>query len=342
MSEDHVLDLIAEGLVLLDDRLRMVFANSAAQHILGLQRTQLPARLPSEEVSSVAERAYRTGKEIEEVLMLWFPRRSTIKVRAVPLHRGSRFVLVLQDITEESLAQRVRREFVSHASHELKSPVAGIQTLAEAMQGAASTGDQQAIRRFSEKLMTESSRLGRLIGDLLDLSRLEDPAALSMEPVHLSSIANRELEALETQAIARSLRIENRIEEDVWVSGEPEQLSLLFRNLLENASRYTPEEGTIELGLTLDGDEAVVTVADTGIGIPTEAQGRVFERFYRVDNARSRARGGTGLGLAIVKYVAEMHGGGVAVESELGQGSTFVARLPATEPPSPPAASIAG
>lgn len=338
LPEGNVLDLIAEGVVLLDERLRLVFANSAAASVLGFQTSKLPARVPSEEVNAVAGRAHRAGAAVEEVLTLWFPRRSTVKVRAVPLDGGRHFVLILQDVTEESLAQRVRREFVSHASHELKSPVAGLQALAEAVQQAAQTKDQAAIERFSEKLRSESDRLGRLVGDLLDLSRLEDAGTAPREPVGLSDLARRELDQVRSQIAMKSMGVEASVDDGVWVLGDEEQLALLLRNLLENAVRYTPEGGSVRMALNLDGDEAVIEVSDTGIGIPTEAQGRIFERFYRVDRARSRERGGTGLGLAIVKHVAEIHGGSVSVASELGRGSTFVARLPATTPPTASAA----
>ena len=333
LPEGNVLDLIAEGVVLLDERLRLVFANSAAASVLGFQTKKLPARVPSEEVNAVARRAYRAGAEIDEMLTLWFPRRSTVRVRAIPLDEGTHFVLILQDVTEESLAQRVRREFVSHASHELKSPVAGLQALAEALQQAARTEDRAAIERFSEKLRSESDRLGRLVGDLLDLSRLEDAGGATQEPVDLSELARRELAQVRGQTKAKSMELEEDLDEEVRVLGDEEQLALLFRNLLENAVRYTPEGGTVRIALSVDGDDAVIEISDTGIGIPSEAQGRIFERFYRVDRARSRARGGTGLGLAIVKHVAEIHGGSVSVESELGRGSTFTARLPATAPP---------
>lgn len=339
LPEENVLDLIAEGVVILDERLRLLFANSAAARVLGFQTKKLPARLPSEEVNAVARRAYREAAEVEDILTLWFPRRSTIKVRAVPLDGGVHFAVVLHDVTEESLAQRVRREFVSHASHELKSPVAGLQTLAEAVQTAVQTDDRDAAQRFAEKLRNESDRLGRLVGDLLDLSRLEDTGEATPEPVNLTKVARRELEQVRGQSTAKSMTLEDRIDADAWVLGDEEQMALLFRNLLENAVRYTPDGGTVGIAVAREGNHAVVTVSDTGIGIPTEAQGRIFERFYRVDRARSRARGGTGLGLAIVKHVAETHGGDVSVQSELGRGSSFVVRLPVTDPP---AASVAG
>ena len=336
----QILDQLAEGVLVLDDRLRPVIANAAAGKILGLQGPDLPGRLPSQEVAVVARQAREERAEVEELLNLWYPTRSTIKTRAVPLGTSEQVLVILQDVTEEWLSQKVRREFVAHASHELKSPVASLQTLAEAVQQAADD-DPQAVGRFSQKLIAEATRLGRLISDLLDLSRLEDPAHLPDEPLDLSELAEREVTLVGPLAEAKSMQLDVRIEPDIWIKGDDQQLAVMIRNLLENAIRYTPERGSVILEVRPDGGNAVVIVRDTGIGIPLEAQGRVFERFYRVDRARSRARGGTGLGLAIVKHVVELHGGEVALQSELGEGSTFTARLPML-PSGASSASLAG
>jgi two-component system, OmpR family, sensor histidine kinase SenX3 len=324
----EVIDRLAEGVVVLDNELRPVLANAAARRMLGFQQLAGLARLPSEEVLAGARRALVEGVEIDDVVGLWFPLRLSLHVRALPLREGTGVLVLLQDVTEELLAQQVRREFVAHASHELKSPVASLQTLAEAVQQAAED-DPRSATRFAERLVTEANRLGRLIGDLLDLSRLEEPTALPQSPTSLSDIACKEAEQIRTIAESKEITFAERIQQGIWIRGDPQQLQLLVRNLLENAIRYTPDGGSVTLETSMRGSQAVITVTDTGIGIPLESQARVFERFYRVDRARSRDRGGTGLGLAIVKHVAEMHGGQVTVESELGSGSTFTAWLPA-------------
>ncbi len=335
-----LLDQICEGVLLLDDRLRPILANAAAGRILGLQGTDLPARLPSEEVVVVARSALEDGTEVEELLTLWYPTRSRIKARAMPLGAGNNVLLILQDVTEESLSQQIRREFVAHASHELKTPVASLQVLAEAVHQAAED-DPAAVGRFSHKMVTEATRLGRLISDLLDLSKLEDPARIPDEPADVSEIARSEVAQARTLADAKHMEIKTSIETDVWVLGDEQQLGLMIRNLLENAVRYTPERGRLSIEVGIVAGSAVLSVSDDGIGIPLEAQGRIFERFYRVDRARSRDRGGTGLGLAIVKHVAELHGGDVSLRSQLGEGSTFTIRIPAL-PQQPEAESIAG
>ena len=325
----EVIDRLSEGVVVLDNELRPVLANAAARRMLGFQQVAGLARLPSEEVLAAARSAASQGAEVDDVVGLWFPLRLSLHVRALPLQAGTGVLVLLQDVTEELLAQQVRREFVAHASHELKSPVASLQTLAEAVQQAAED-DPRSATRFAERLVTEANRLGRLISDLLDLSRLEEPTTLPQNPTSLSDIAFRESEQIRTVAESKEITLAERIQPGIWIRGDPQQLQLLVRNLLENAIRYTPDGGAVTLETTMLGSRAVLRVTDTGIGIPLEAQGRVFERFYRVDRARSRDRGGTGLGLAIVKHVAELHGGEVTVESELGTGSTFTAWLPAS------------
>ncbi len=339
LPRSEILDRLNEGVVVLDERLRPRLFNAAAGRILGFQGEGLPARLPAEDVVAVAARARDTGAEVQDLLTLWFPKRSALNARAIPIE-GNRVLVVLEDVTEELLSQQVRREFVAHASHELKSPVASLQALAEAVH-QASEDDPQAVGRFSYKMVAEATRLGRLVSDLLDLSRLEEPGGVPHDPADLSRIALRQLGQVRVPAESKAMHLESRIEPDVWVRGDEQQLCLMVRNLLENAIRYTPEGGSVAVEVARVGNDAILSVTDSGIGIPLEAQARVFERFYRVDKARSRDRGGTGLGLAIVKHVAELHGGEVALRSQLGEGSTFTTRLPAISP-NPPAASMAG
>ena len=262
-----------------------------------------------------------------EVVEVWWPNRGHMRVRATPLSDDS-VVVVIQDITDELRTQQMRREFVGHASHELKSPVASIQTLAEAVRQAVGD-DPRAAERFAERLVVEAERLGRLVTDLLDLSRLEDLDQVPKGPVDLARVALQELRAIKDSAESKGVELTSSIAPGVWVEGDVQLLSLMVRNLLDNAVRYTAEGGTTALEVRLDGAHALVEVADSGIGIPLEAQTRVFERFYRVDRARSRDRGGTGLGLAIVKHAVESHGGRIDLVSELERGSTFTVRIPA-------------
>ena len=336
---EDVLERISEGVVLLDDDMQPLLANSSARSLLGLDGEAFALRATADEVLDVAREAQTNFEEVERSLETWFPSRRHLFVRATPMPDRSGTILVIDDVTEALRTQRIRTEFVAHASHELKSPVAGLQALAEAVRQAVQD-DPEAADRFSKKLVTEAVRLGRLIGDLLDLSRLEETTAVSKERVDMSLVGQREGELAKESAAVKEIELNMSIAPGVLVSGDEQQLSLMLRNLLDNAIRYTPEEGHVALDIRPEGDEAVVRVIDTGIGIPMAAQARVFERFYRVDKARSRDRGGTGLGLAIVKHAVELHGGTIGMESELERGSTFTVRLPSA--PAEPLQSAAG
>jgi two-component system phosphate regulon sensor histidine kinase PhoR len=337
----EILERMTEGVLVLDGGLRPTLANRAARSILGLQQMELPHRLPSEDVVVIARRAYDEEPGAEGRVNLWYPSRRTVRVRAAPLGDRSGVVVVLQDISEEMRAQRIRTEFVAHASHELKSPVASIQALAEAVRQAA-RDDAIAAERLSGLLMEEADRLGRLTGDLLDLSRLESPDHPPRAKVDFSAVARRVTSEAEAEAAGKNLDLSASIDPGVWVVGDDQQLTLMIRNLIDNAIRYTQEGGAITVTVAGDDDEAILSVADTGGGIPLEAQERVFERFYRVDRARSRERGGTGLGLAIVKHAVELHGGTIELASELGTGSTFTVRLPTASPGRDQIRSVAG
>jgi signal transduction histidine kinase len=323
---EEILERTGEGVLLLDMSLTPVMANKAARNMLGLQDSGLPVRVPSEEVLDAARRT-TPNADVEETLNVWFPFPMNLNITSIYLGYDRGILVLLRDVTQEVLAQRVRREFVSHASHELKSPVASLQTLAEAIEEAIRS-DPEAAARFSKTLAMEADRLGHLVNDLLDLSRLEDPTNVPRNPTDLSEVARGELIAQDDVARDKGIVLSSRIAPDIRLRGDEQQLGLLIRNLLDNAIRYTPSGGRVALDVFREGDNVFVRVSDDGPGIPLEAQSRVFERFYRVDRARARDKGGTGLGLAIVKHVAEIHGGHVELRSNLGEGSVFTAQLP--------------
>ena len=327
---EEILERMSEGVVLLDKDLSPLLANAAARALLGAGNGSLELQISSAEVLSIARRAVDNDSEISETIGVWYPRRGHLRVRATPLSDHGGVVVVMKDITEELRTQRIRREFVAHASHELKSPVASLQTLAEAVRQAVHD-DPEMAARFSERVAHEADRLGRLITDLLDLSRLEDPVDVANERVDLSAISVHELDAVRSDAEHKAIELVSGVAPDVWVRGDRQQLSLMLRNLLDNAIRYTPSGGTVRLDVERADHQVIMSVSDTGIGIPLEAQERVFERFYRVDKARSRDKGGTGLGLAIVKHAVELHGGVLELESELERGSMFRVTFPACD-----------
>jgi signal transduction histidine kinase len=329
-EEGSLLEHMNEGILVLTKRLRPEFANASARALLGIQEGALPGHVPSAEVGAIAARAFADRSPQEGLVEIWFPHQSTLRVQAIPLDDDPAVLVVLQDASEEIRTQRIRTQFVANASHELKSPVASLQALAEAVREAVPDDPQTAVR-FSGRLVDEAERLGKLVSDLLDLSRLEDAGKVREDPVDLSGLAQSEIAQLEATARAEIVALGSSIEPDVWIKGDEHQLAQMIRNLLENAIQYTPPGGRVTLELGRTATETRLRVEDTGVGIPQEAQKRVFERFYRVDQARSREHGGTGLGLAIAKHVAELHGGTIELESELGRGSKFEVHLPAED-----------
>jgi two-component system sensor histidine kinase SenX3 len=250
-----------------------------------------------------------------------------LRATAQPVGDDGSILLVVRDVTEARRLNAVRRDFVANASHELKTPVASIRAAAETLHDAAAE-DPPAVRRFADQLEREALRLQRIVADLLDLSRLESGSDLD-DRVRLDSVARDEVERLQPSAHEAGISLGFEAAGVPSVHGSGRDLALLTRNLVDNAIRYSSRGGEVHVRVTCDDDHVKLEVADTGVGIPTRDLPRVFERFYRVDRARSRETGGTGLGLAIVKHVAENHGGGVDVSSELGVGSTFVVSLPA-------------
>ena len=323
---NEILERMSEGVLVVDQSLTPIMANGAARDLLGLGDGALAPRLSAAELVSLARRAVVGETPLEETFDLRSPRKTSIRAAASRLGQGGA-VLVLRDVREEQQVHRIRRQFVTHASHELKTPIAGMQALAEAIVDA-SMDDPERAREFSQRLVSEADRLGRLVSDLLDLSRLEDPGTISNTLTNLSEVADAEVQQELLRARSKGVRLSSAISPELYTRGDAAQLSLMIRNLLNNAIRYTPKDGEVSVSVSSKSEEAFVTVSDNGIGIPVRDQARVFERFYRVDEGRSRDQGGTGLGLAIVKHVADLHGGHVSVTSEFGEGSTFVVRLP--------------
>lgn len=327
----EIIEGMSEGVVVFGETLVPVLANASARRLLTLPGGQLPPRIPSDEVTSTARRSLSEQKVIDSELN-WNAAGLSLRVRAIPLADDHGVVMFLTDVTDELWTQQLRRQFVANASHELKTPVASLKTLVEAIQGSRGT-DSDATERFTGQLSNETDRLAALIDDLMDLSRVEDPAAMKLGEVDLSAVVTREVKEIEGPAGNAGIGLDSAVADGVRVRGDERHLELMVRNLLSNAVRYTLERGRVSVTLGTDVGRAVLTVKDDGIGIPLQAQARVFERFYRVDQDRARASGGTGLGLSIVKNVAESHGGTVALTSELDEGSTFTIVVPLAESP---------
>ena len=317
-----------DGVLLFDGEWQTAFANQALEHHLGARPHTLGQVYPPSLRGAIKRASETEQVEVTEI-ETGAPTR-WLRVTATPTGTDGSVLAVIADVTEARRLDSVRRDFAANASHELKTPAASIQAAAETLLNVWQE-DPEAVPRFAAQLEAEAVRLSRIVADLLDLSRLESGSELE-DRVHLDRLVREEASRFEGAAIDAGLTMEVLVAPVPEVRGSGRDLSLLVRNLLDNAVRYTKAEGAVVASVSADNGSVVVRVCDTGTGIPSKELNRVFERFYRVDRARSRETGGTGLGLAIVRHVAENHGGTVTVESELGMGSTFEVRLPAATP----------
>jgi two-component system sensor histidine kinase SenX3 len=342
------LDSLRVGVLVLDAADEPVLVNPAARAMGLLRAGGEPGTIAAHPiVRTLAGQVRRTGVRREVELDLPRGRDGAqdplgIHLRAVALGEG--YVAVeAADVTEAHRVARVRRDFVANVSHELKTPIGALQLLAEALLDAtdpATPGtsadpaeDVAAARRFAERIQHESTRLGRLVTELLELSRLQGAEPLpTPEPVAVDWVVAEALDRTRMAAAAKELEVDVTGERGLTVYGSDTQLATAVANLVENAVAYSAEETRVTVTTRSDDDYVAVVVADQGIGIPPGDLDRIFERFYRADQARSRSTGGTGLGLAIVKHIATNHGGRVDVQSTLGVGSTFTLRLPARPP----------
>ncbi len=322
----EVLSVVGRAYAVVDDVDGVVRANPAA-YALGLVRGH---SLVQDQLRELTRTVRADGVIVERRMEL--PRGPlgqsslVVELRVAPL--DEEYILILaDDRTDVTRTEAMRHDFVVNVSHELKTPVGAISLLSEAIGDAAE--DEEAVRRFAARLGVESRRLSALVQDIIEFSRLQAKDVVQDGgPVDLNAVVADAVDRLRLTAEDRgiALRVGGRV--DAVVHGDQDQLMTAVRNLVDNAVRYSPEGTTVGIGLSSVDGLAQVTVTDQGIGISPEEQERVFERFYRVDAARSRQTGGTGLGLSIVKHVVINHGGEVTLWSQPGRGSTFTIRLP--------------
>jgi two-component system, OmpR family, sensor histidine kinase SenX3 len=327
-----VLSVLSSSAVVIDSEDRVLQASLAAR-AYGLVSGD---ELVVQELLALARQVRRDGEIREgemEVSTTGIPRRTTsFAVRVAPLGAavggGGLVLLLVEDQTESRRVEEIRRDFVANTSHELKTPVGALALLAETVEDAAD--DPEAVRRFAGRMRQEAARLTNLVQDMITLSRIQAAEPIpDPVPVALDVIVAEALDRCRMKASARGIELAATGTHGLAVLGDEDLLITALRNLLENAVAYSPDKTRVEVSTGLVGEEsAEISVADQGIGIPERDRERIFERFYRVDPARSRATGGTGLGLAIVKHVTAAHGGKVTVESKEGAGSTFTLTLP--------------
>ncbi len=326
-----VLAVLSSSAVVLDSADRVLQASEAAR-TFGLVEGE---RLVVGELLALARQVRRDGEiregEIDVSAAGLNGRTTSFAVRVAPLGPavggGGLVLLLVEDQTERRRVEEIRRDFVANTSHELKTPVGALALLAETIEDAAD--DPEAVRRFAGRMRQEATRLTNLVQDMITLSRIQAAEPIP-DPglVRLDTVVAEALDRSRMKASARGIELAAAGARDLVVLGDEELLVTALRNLLDNAVAYSPEKTRVLVSTRRVGDTIELSVADQGIGIPERDLERIFERFYRVDPARSRVTGGTGLGLAIVKHVTAAHGGRVTVTSKEGAGSTFTLHLP--------------
>ncbi|GAA2616518.1 ATP-binding protein [Actinomadura fulvescens] len=339
-----VLSVLRSSAVVVDGEDRVLRASSAAR-AFGLVSGD---RLVVDELLAMARLARRDG-EIRETEIQVAPSKGRKRaegrwfaVRVAPLGSHGQVLVLAEDLTEMRRVEAIRRDFVANVSHELKTPVGALSLLAETVESAAD--DPEAVRRFAGRMQHESVRLTNLVQDLMTLSRIQGDEPLpELHPVALDEVIVEALDRCQIKAGAKNIELTGGGQDGLKVRGDEELLTTAIRNLIDNAVAYSPDNTRVVVAIRqCDEHHVEINVTDQGIGIPEVDLERIFERFYRVDPARSRQTGGTGLGLAIVKHVTTKHGGEVVVWSKEGSGSTFTIRLPLLNPSAREARAEAG
>jgi two-component system phosphate regulon sensor histidine kinase PhoR len=332
---------MVEGVLAVDENEVVLLCNEAAREMLGVPDLKERGRPLWEQVrvaglTDLIARAKAEGEPVRQDIEIWREGRETILAAhaaayGTPETRG--VVVVLHNITERRHLEQMRRDFVANVSHELKTPLTAIKGYLETLLEGG-IDDPQVNRRFLEKMGQNVSRLNALVADVLNLARIESgKGVLKSVQVDWTAAAREAIKRYETAAASKKIDVQADFpDEPIEVLGDPEGITQIVENLLDNAIKYTPESGRVRLRLRKGNGMVSLEIEDTGIGIPQKHLGRIFERFYRVDKARSRELGGTGLGLSIVKHLAAQMNGTVAVESEEGKGSCFSVTLPLAAP----------
>jgi two-component system sensor histidine kinase SenX3 len=314
-----------DGVVVVDAKGNEVMRNAAGERFHGARHADA---LVEDALRTLLAPALR-GERAQRELQLFGPPREVLLVRTAPLWRRNRVigaVAFVRDVSELRRVESVRRDFVANVSHELKTPIGALSLLAETM---AVGEDSPVNSQLADRVQREANRLGRIVDDLLDLSLIEAQERPTREPVPVHVVLHEAAERVRGVADAVGIPLSVApVATDLVVAGDRSQLVSAVANLLDNAVKYSEPGEPVEVDATVGDGSICISVRDHGIGIPSRDLERIFERFYRVDRARSRATGGTGLGLSIVRHVAQAHGGDVTVESTEGEGSTFRLRVP--------------
>lgn len=335
---ESVLDNMINGIVMIDRNGQIVLMNRRAEEVLGFSARELVGRHYAEakqqyELSQMIQEGLKSKEHLREEITFYFPEERLLELNLVPIQpEGNEFsgvLLVLQDVSAIRRLERMRSEFVANVSHELKTPITAVKGFAETLLGGA-VNDEETARSFLQIIFDESDRLNRLIGDILELSKIESRRVpLLFSPVEVDSFVSKTVKVMESEAARKNIVLTMNMEPGLYVEADEDRLRQIIMNLLSNGINYTPEGGRVTVKVDSASDDHIrFQISDSGIGIPKKDLPRIFERFYRVDKARSRSSGGTGLGLSIVKHLVELHKGTITVTSSVGVGTTFMIELP--------------
>jgi len=329
---------MVEGVIDVDLEQKILHINEAAARLLSVNEKACLGKpmwqeIRNQEINNALDEAINTNLVIKTQIQLRQPSGDFIvDVYAATLNddegQPSGAVLVLHDITDLKNLERIRTDFVANASHELKTPITAIRGISETLLGDEEV-EKDTLKHFIERVHAQSLRLSQLVGDLMTISRLENSQGRDdFTKINFVDLVRQSIKTAQPSADEKGHELKFELtDQDLILYGDRQNLSQLVDNLLDNALKYTPEQGVITVTLRKEDNEVVLDVTDTGIGLSPQFQSRIFERFYRVDKVRSQSLGGTGLGLSIVKNIAEKHGGSVGVKSQIGKGSTFTFRV---------------
>ncbi len=327
---------MVEGVIVTDMAGQILSINPAMERIFGIAAKEVTGRpfleaIRNNDIAELIGTVLREGKSVSREIVLVVPVHKTFQINAVPMFEGKAIngcLMVIHDITEMKRLETMRQDFVANVSHELKTPLTTIKGFIETLLGGA-LEDRKNNRSFLKIMLDHAERLNTLVNDLLSLAHLESKEiVLHREKADLRGLAQTALTDAQSQWQKKNLTVVLELPPDLFVAADKEQLSHVFSNLVDNAIKFNKENGRVTIGGQDLDAEVKIFVEDSGIGIPQKDLPRIFERFYRVDKARSRELGGTGLGLSIVKHIVERHQGRVGVESTEGFGSRFWFTLP--------------
>lgn len=337
---EAILSSVMNGIIAVDSSNHILFINPMAQKMLGIQEEDITGKhllqvIRNNKLDNMIRGILEESSTIDEELTITYPEEKICRLVTNPIrYPGSNrivgIIIIIQDITQIRKLERMRSEFVANVSHELKTPLTSIKGFVETLKAGA-IEDSEASIRFLNIIEDEADRLNRLISDILSLSELENrKLKVNVEDISVSVMVKEIVSMLQNQADKKDISLLYSVEEDIYkLKGDLDQFKQMLINLIDNAIKYTPEEGCVEITAYNEGDNVVIKVKDNGIGIPKEHIPRLFERFYTADKARSRKVGGTGLGLAIVKHIVLQFNGQIGVQSEIGKGTEFTVILPA-------------